>query len=352
MKKHPAAAAALGAVLLLSLLSGCGGAKAELALVTDSGAVDDGSRNQGAWEGVVRYAEENKLTSQNYQPASADTQGYLAAIDLAVDDGAQTIVVPGASFADALETAQQTYSDVNFIALDCVPAQIAENTLSVLYAEEQAGYLAGYAAVKEGYRSIGYIGGEQEDAVVRYGFGFVQGAEHAAQEMELEAGAVQLRYAEFSPSPADTAKAWYAGGVECIFAAGGSAVDDVARTAEQQGGVLIASDVDSAASSDAVLVSAIKNRSASVYSMLSEIYRGRFEGGREVVLGCAENGVALSMDTARFKTFRQEEYDAVLTRLQSDADGIASSIVREPAGSGSLADSGVVTELIEVLEVR
>ena len=90
-------ALALAVVLALSVFAGCaaGGKKAELALITDIGTIDDKSFNQGAWEGLVKYAEEKGISHQYYQPTEKSTTAYLESIDQAVKNGAKVIVTPG-----------------------------------------------------------------------------------------------------------------------------------------------------------------------------------------------------------------------------------------------------------------
>lgn len=347
MRKRAAAAALLTSLMLAAcLLSGCGAAKAELALITDSGTVDDGSLNQGAWEGLVQYAEENKLTSKFYQPEQSDGEAYLASIDLAVKNGAQTVVCAGEAFEEAVNQAQQSYPDVCFLVADCELSAPSANTAGLVYAEEQAGFLAGYAAVREGCRSLGYVGCAERDDVARYGLGFIQGAEYAAQELALGEQSVQLRYEAFSDTPAETVEAWHADGVECVFAAGGDAAVAALESAGTVGVSAIGADVDRSTSSDAVLTSAVKGVSASVYSTLAQIYAGTFEGGQNIRFDAKSGGVALAMESARFKTFAQADYDAILTRLQTDADGIATSL----AGSTGAGVSSLNTTAVAVIE--
>ena len=142
-----------------------GGAVYELAVVTDANSIDDRGFNQGAWEGLAKYAEENNITHQYYRPIDQSTDGYLVAIESAVNNGAKLVVCPGYLFEAAVYKAQDMYPDVSFIILDGTPQdgtytdyKTADNTYSIVFAEEQAGFLAGYAAVKDGYRDLGFFG--------------------------------------------------------------------------------------------------------------------------------------------------------------------------------------------------
>ena len=202
-------ALALAVVLALSVFAGCaaGGKKAELALITDIGTIDDKSFNQGAWEGLVKYAEEKGISHQYYQPTEKSTTAYLESIDQAVKNGAKVIVTPGFLFEEPVYIAQDQYPDVTFILIDGNPHdadynyKTADNCVGITYAEEQVGFLAGYAAVKDGMTKLGYMGGMAVPAVVKYGYGFVQGAEYAAQELGMADGSIELMYNYTGGSP-------------------------------------------------------------------------------------------------------------------------------------------------------
>lgn len=157
------------------------------------------SFNQGAWEGLTQYAQEKGISHKYYQPTQKTTDSYVDAIDLAVAAGAKLVVTPGFLFEPAVYRAQDTHPNVAFVLLDGTPQdgtytdfRIETNVYSVLYAEEQAGFLAGYAAVKEGYTNLGVMAGMAVPAVIRFGYGFVQGANYAAKEMALAVGSVKI----------------------------------------------------------------------------------------------------------------------------------------------------------------
>ena len=173
----------------------------ELALITDVSTIDDRAFNQGSWEGLTKYASEKSISHKYYQPAQKNTDAYIDAIDLAVTAGAKLIVTPGYLFEPAIYKAQDTHPDVSFVLLDGTPQdgtysdfRIETNVYSVLYAEEQAGFLAGYAVVKEGYTNLGVMAGMAVPAVMRFGYGFLQGANYAAKEMNMPVGAINANY--------------------------------------------------------------------------------------------------------------------------------------------------------------
>ena len=302
----------------------------ELALITDLGTIDDRSFNQGAWEGVVQYATENNIPHKYYKPADQGDDAYLNAIDLAVQGGAKVVVTPGYLFEVPIFQAQDIYKNVKFILLDGAPnngnydafeTKISDNTVSITYAEEQSGFLAGYAAVMDGYRKLGFMGGMAVPAVIRFGHGYIQGADYAAAELGLAAGSVSINYyytGTFAPAPeiASMAAAWYNDGIEVIFSCGGGICFSIFPAADNSGNVVIGVDGDQSGESPTVITSAMKLLTKSVYDKLVQFYDGSFPGGKAEIYSAANLGVGLPMETSKFKTFNQAQYDAIYAKLQ------------------------------------
>ncbi|HHU01962.1 MAG TPA: BMP family ABC transporter substrate-binding protein [Christensenellaceae bacterium] len=319
----------LALVLVLMLVVPFAGQAAEsgyeIAMVTDIGTIDDKSFNQGTWEGIKEYAEKNNKPYHYYQPTAQSTEIYLDMIEQAVNDGAKVIVTPGFLFEEPIFIAQDMYEDVTFILIDGNPhdANYSEyrtekNAVGIVFAEEQAGFLAGYAAVKDGYTKLGFIGGMAVPAVIRFGYGFVQGAECAAKEMGISGLQMNYHYTggfEATPEVQTMAAAWYSDGIEVIFACGGLMGNAVMAAAETANAKVIGVDVDQSVQSPSVITSATKGLAAAVVQMLTAYYEGNFPGGEALVLDASFDGVALPMATSQFKTFTQADYDAIYAKL-------------------------------------
>ncbi|MDV3427559.1 MAG: BMP family ABC transporter substrate-binding protein [Bacillota bacterium] len=344
----------LGILLTVSLsvavLAGCGTktpdkkdtAKSgyEIALITDKGNIDDKSFNQGAWEGVEKFAKANNITHKYYKPEEASDAGYLAQIELAIQGGAKVVVTPGYLFEVPVYMAQTKYPNVKFVLLDGAPHtadyktyKTESNVASVMYAEEQPGYLAGYAAVKDGYKKLGFMGGMAVPAVQAYGYGFLQGAEAAAKELKLADGSIAVTYhytGDFAETDTNkaTAKTMYQEGTEVIFACGGSVGKSVMAAASEAGKKVIGVDVDQRYDSDTVITSAMKELGTSVQTVLQSIYKNNSwatYSGKTTVFNAANAGVGLpttvignaSADAFdRFKTFKKADYDKVFATLK------------------------------------
>lgn len=328
----------------------------EIALSMDVGSIDDRSFNQGSWEGVQAYASEHNLSSKYYEPAEKSDDAYTKSLELAVRGGAKIVVCPGYLYEVPVYNMQRKYPDVKFVILDGSPhdaagnSEIAENTHSIFYAEEQAGFLAGYAAVKDGNRKVGFMGGIAVPAVIRFGYGFIQGADYAGQELGLSKGDLEVKYTyvgnfDSTPDNMSKAAAWYNEGTDTIFACGGGVGNSVMKAAMFVDKTVIGVDVDQSGESDTVMTSAVKNLQKSIYDVLDSFYKGEFEGGVSVVLGAESENVLLPMETSRFKTFSQTDYDRIYKRIVDGEIRIYKDDVAEDAMG--VPTEIVVTELIK-----
>ena len=228
----------------------------KVAMITDYGDITDQSFNQTTYEACKAFAEANGVDFQYFKPAGDNTADRVAMIESAIDQGYNVIVMPGYAFGAAIAETAPKFEDVKFIALDVSAGDLGEgfvvpaNLYCAVYQEELCGYMAGYAAVKLGYKNLGFLGGMAVPAVQRYGYGFVQGVDAAAAELGLTDVKLNYAYGNQFYGDADITAAmdtWYAGGTEVVFACGGgiytSAVDAAKKV---EGAKVIGVDVDQA----------------------------------------------------------------------------------------------------------
>jgi len=309
--------------------------KYEIAFGTDIGQLLDKSFNQGTWEGVKKYASENKKSYKYYQPASGnqatDTDRFNA-MKAAAQAGAKVIVCAGYLQGEALKMAATEFPDVKFIFVDGWVINESEeenakplsNIAAVDYNEEQSGFLAGFAAVSEGYTRLGFTGGGggTNPSCNRFAYGYVQGAEQAAKALDKD---VELTLSweygsSFSPSAElqTMLGGWYAKGTEVIFCCGGPMCQSAFAAASANDGAVIGCDVDQSKESDTVITSAMKGLRQSVELMLDKTYKDKWDeiGGKQTTLGAKDNAVGLPTDTWSMKNFTVEEYSKLFTTLK------------------------------------
>ena len=309
--------------------------KYEVAFITDVGLLKDKSFNQGTFDGVKLFATAQGKSYKYYQPANgsdATDDDRFDAMKGAVEGGAKVVVAAGFMQGTALTKAATAYPDVKFVFIDGWPLvnennEVLTNVAGVSFQEEQCGYLAGYAAVKEGYTKLGFTGGGggTNEACCRYGYGYVQGANAAAAEKNIK---VEMKYtwlygANFTPSAElqTLCAGWYEAGTEVIFSCGGSIFDSVTAAADAYDGAVIGVDVDQSFSSTTVITSALKGIGEAAQLALEAAYgvNGDWStwGGKQTVLGAAQGSVGLPTATWSLKNWSVEEYEALLADIVS-----------------------------------
>ncbi|MDR1150060.1 MAG: BMP family ABC transporter substrate-binding protein [Clostridiales bacterium] len=328
----------------------------EIALVTDTGSIDDKSFTQGAWNGIIEYAEKNNIGYKYYQPINGNEDSLLSNIDIAVRGGAKLIIATGFLNELAIYRSQDKYNYIKFVLVDGIPNdgsdfKTGENTISLSYAEDEAGFLAGYFAVKDGYKKLGFMGGAAMPPVIKYGYGFVQGAEFASKELNLQNNEVEIKYyytGEFKASPEFQAMAtsWYNNSTEIIFACGGALGNSVMAAAESLNKKVIGVDIDQSSESETVITSALKHVKSSVFECVKDYHTGNFPGGENLVFCSKNDGIGLEIKNSRFKNFDNDDYEKILNLLKDKKIELIENI--EESGSPSI----IKTNFIKITEIK
>ncbi len=331
----------------------------KVAMVTDSGDITDQSFNQTTYEACKKFGEENAVEFKYYKPAADSTADRVASINAAINDGYNVIVLPGYLFGEAIVETAEANSDVTFIGLDISAGDLGDfslpsNVFCAVYQEELPGFMAGYAAVKEGYRHLGFLGGIGVPAVIRYGFGFVQGANKAAEEMGI-ANDVTVEYVyggQFYGDQTITAAmdTWFQKrNVEVVFACGGGIWTSAAEAAQKVNGKVIGVDTDQKAQiskygEDMCVTSAMKGLGATVNSALSAVKNGNWSqyAAKIETLGLVSatdmesNYVQLPTATWSMKNFSVEDYKALVADMYNGKVTVSNDINAMPATSISV----------------
>ena len=331
----------------------------EIAFVTDVGQLKDKSFNEGTWNGVKTYAYENDLSYKYYQPANGDEatdDDRYDAMAAAVNGGAKVVVCAGYLQEAALRRAAIEFPEVNFVFIDGYAitedpedanSAVLANVAGINFSEEQCGYLAGYAVVKEGFTKLGFSGGGggTNPACCRYGYGFLQGASAAAAEMGVD---VTVNYSwqygntfQASPELQSMIAGWYTTGTEIVFACGGNMFASISAAASANDGYVIGVDVDQSGESDQVITSAMKGIDQAAILAIGHSYDGTWDeiGGKTTTLGANDDAVGLptATDSWRFEAFTVGEYN---TLLESIKDGSLSVDANYPVDESGMDNAG------------
>ncbi len=320
----------------------------KIAMITDSGDITDESFNQITWETCVAYGEENGVETEYYKPAEDTDEERINAIDLAISEGATVVVMPGYLFGPAIAEEQDIYPDVKFIAVDVTESDIvnlsgdsvgiSDNVYICSFQEEQAGYLAGYAAVKDGYTDLGFLGGIAVPAVIRYGFGYVQGINDAAEELGVDVNVKYYYGGQFYGDDSITARmeGWYKDGTQVVFACGGGIYTSAVDAAKDYDGKLIGVDVDQRPTiGDSCITSAMKGLGSAVTSALDAYFGGNWDtiGGKSEQLGLTQGdyiGLPTDADSWGFTTFTTDEYEEVLAGIKDGSIEVSNDTENQP----------------------
>ena len=346
----------------------------KIAMVTDYGDITDQSFNQTTWEACIKFGEENGVAYKYYKPTTNDTAGRVASVELAIAEGYNVIVMPGYAFGGTIAEVSANYPDVKFIALDVAKGDLLEggvalkgeaydynpdnwnlndyvymdNVYCAIYQEELSGYMAGYAAVKLGYTKLGFLGGMAVPAVIRFGYGYVQGAAAAADELNVE---IDIKYAYGNQfyGDADITAAmdtWYQGGTEVVFACGGGIYNSAAEAAKKLGRKVIGVDVDQKAIIDGMygagmtVTSAMKGLYPTTIDALTNIvingkwdsYKGKIETlGMVSGTDAAANYVQLGATQFAEGKFTEADYAALVKAIFDGTVTVSNDIVNTPA---------------------
>ena len=344
-----------------------------VAMITDYGDITDQSFNQTTYEACKAFCEDNGVQFSYFKPAGDNTADRVAMIEKAVDEGYNVIVMPGYAFGGAIVEAAPEFPDVKFIALDVAKGDLLEagvakagesydynpdnwdlekyvdmsNVYCAIYQEELCGYMAGYAAVKLGYKSLGFLGGMAVPAVIRYGYGFVQGVDAAAADLGLSDVTVKYVYGGQFFGDADITAVmdtWYAGGTEVVFACGGGIYTSAVDAAKKANGKVIGVDVDQAgvianyAGVDGLTVtSAMKGLYPATYDTLNDvIINGNWANyvGKIATLGLVSaddpeaNYVQIPMGegTQWSDSFTEDDYKAMVADMYNGVITVSNDI--------------------------
>ena len=345
----------------------------KVAMITDYGDITDQSFNQTTYEACKAYCDANNIKFKYYKPTGDSTEARVASVNAAIAEGYTIIVMPGYAFGGTIVEVADNNPEIKFVALDVARGDLLEakygkeydynpdnpkwtyqlpsNVTCFVYQEEISGFMAGYAAVKEGYRKLGFLGGMAVPAVIRFGFGFVQGVNAAAVEMNI-ANEVSVNYVyggKFNGTPEITAvmDTWYQGGTEVVFACGGGIFTSACEAATKAGvnGKVIGVDTDQSYiingkyGAGLCITSAMKGLAPTVNTILTDIFAGKWENyaGKINKLGMVSgtdaslNYVQLPTATWSMKNFTKEDYATLVGKIFDGTIKISDAIDKMPA---------------------
>lgn len=301
----------------------------KVGVVTDEGGAKDKSFNQSNVEAVEAWTKANG--GQALQPIETKSQDKIGPNLETASKVSDVISIAGFYFDKTLPEVADKFKDKKYILIDSVVDK--ENVASITFQENEAGYLAGYAAALQSKTGkIGYIGGAKIPPVIKFGVGYVQGAKAANPDIEI--------FYQYSGTFSDTNKGktlaatMFDSGADVIFvAAGGTgsgsikeaqerATNDLKESGEikhwiigvdkdqYEDGLFKAKDKDgNDVEKSVILTSAVKRIDVAVTEALTAIKAGTFKGGaaNAKVLSIKDNGVGIPEKNPNLTAENQEK---------------------------------------------
>jgi ABC-type uncharacterized transport system permease subunit/basic membrane lipoprotein Med (substrate-binding protein (PBP1-ABC) superfamily) len=273
--------------------------KPQVGLVTDMGRIDDGTFNQYAYEGLKRCEEERGIAFDVIQTESQ--VDYEANLTEMIERGRKFIVTVGSRTGPAVERLARRHLGVHFIIVDYEPLPESKNVTGLVFAEDQAGFLAGaLAGLMTEHGTVGFVGGVDVTPVKKFHKGF----EHGLAFTNRRANLIQTYTESFTDEAAGEAagEELVGQGADVVFAAGGSSGSAAIQAAAQKGAWVIGVDQDEwattfqggeSAGADRLLTSAVKRVDQAVFTAVTQTVEGKLSSGVQR-FDLANDGVRLA----------------------------------------------------------
>jgi basic membrane protein A len=317
-RKRAAAAVALLGILAL-LVSACGGGGSstgaagtsggttggksiKVGLVTDIGGLNDRSFNHLAFVGLKQA--ESQFGVQGRVLTSTQNSDYVPNLSSLAQQGYDLVIGVGFLMADAMATVAAKYPNTDFAIIDYSAAALKgkpKNVEGLLFAEQQAGYLAGYLAglaekqnivrTRPGPNIISSVGGQKIPPVDHYIAGYQYGANKAAPGIKTLNGYSQDFVAQDKCK--NIALNQIQAGSDVVFQVAGGCGLGALDAAKTKGVWGIGVDADQSYLGPYILTSAVKKVNVAVVHVITQVQNGTFKGGTDYVSTVANNGVGI-----------------------------------------------------------
>jgi basic membrane protein A len=305
------------------------GSSIKVGLVTDIGGVNDQAFNQLAWEGIQKASQEMGFQAKFIE--SGQPSDYETNIDALAAEGYNVIITVGSPMGDATALKAKQYPDIKFAIVDNAYSDGGlTNVTSLMFAEDQVGFLAGVLA--GGMSRSGFVcsvSSMRTPASERYMKSFFGGASwQAGPEMKFMNNFINIQTTEENvPSSTDstqgkeTALKLIGNSCDVLFAIGGDAVDGALLAARENNLPAIGADVDQyntdPEAQSALITSAMKNVDVAVYNYLKSVADGSVEAG--ISTATLQNG---GVGLAPFHDWDSKIPADLKAQIQKASDGI------------------------------
>lgn len=302
-----------------------------VAMVTDTGGVDDKSFNQSAWEGFQKFGNEFGLeegTDYKYLQSNAASD-YLPNLNTLVRDDFDLVFGIGFKLASDIKKVAQQQKDAQLAIVDSVvtddEGNLIENVANITFKEHQGSYLVGVVAgLQTKTNKVGFVGGVTGELIKKFETGFKAGVKAVNPDAEI-----LVQYAEDFGKPdigQSIASTMYGQGADIIYHAAGGTGNGVfteAKNLKKQGEDVWVIGVDrdqheEGLPENVTLTSMVKRVDTAVYQVSKLTMEGNYPGGQIIEFGLQDEGVGIAPTT---ENVTEESLQAVEDYKQKIIDG-------------------------------
>ncbi len=296
----------------------------KIAMVTDTGGVNDESFNQSSWSGLEKIkAKYGDKVEVKYLESKQDAD-YVPNVETLVDEDTDLIIGVGFKLADSIGEAAKNYPEQQFALIDAAYPKQPENVTSLLFEDNVSSYLTGLIAGKmTETNKVGFIGGMKGEVIDRFDYGFRAGVEASNPNAK-----VVVQYANsFSDSALgkSIANQMNKDGADIIFSAAGACGIGAIEAAKENGKKAIGVDQDqNKLAPENIITSAMKNIDVAVFNLSKTVIDGKYEGGKVIVNTLDMGGVGIA------PTSDKNVPPDVLEYVQAEAEKIKAGDIKVP----------------------
>lgn len=265
----------------------------------------------------IKNASEHLDKTYHIFDVSKYNNSYEETMQAALSCNVSLIICPDSSFEEVVYKYQSTYKSTYFLLLDGIPhnadnsdSTINYNVIPLTYDEAEAGFLAGYAATYDGYKNITFICDGENSKSLHYCYGFLYGADYAADKCGTNDVTVSISYIS-----ADTNAAYLVPtGTDLVATSVKSTLSDIKKDKSISGiPIIMCGGYDTRP--DNVIAAATNNIASNLYDVIRDFFSENLKGGSVVKFNTANNGISFVYDETSFTNFDNSDYTELLALI-------------------------------------
>lgn len=327
----------------------------EISFISDTKTISDSISNSEAYTGTLKaanilnksvevfYAKDLDSSSSIKESISVETSednniipetsnlNYSSNIlKDSINPTTKLVICPNSSYEESIYSLQNSYTNTFFIIIDGVPhnADNSDNTINynvipISFDYSQAGFLAGYACVENGFTNLEFLGDISDNSTIQYGYGFLQGAEYAAKEQNNTSVEINFSLCSSVTLAVDHADNSFKS-KKLIIACGEKFLEPICKSAMEHNGYVITCGINLSSKYPCNIGCAQKNISLAISDTITKFYASENIGGKINTFNADNKGISFIYNNAFFKEFTATKYTNMYSNLSNETIKIIS----------------------------